>query len=172
MDYIIYLLPLPIMVLWMIGGQFLKGARRFGVPGISTIIFILNRFFGSPNSPQEEEEKKNMKVREWVAIGIYAVVLPFLLAVGYGENSWLRKKLGGNDLTTRATYGTMLSIPLGIFIALTQVSPWKYLIIVIALIGAFLIRAGSLGKIGKYDILIEDMVRSLTFGSSLVFILV
>jgi hypothetical protein len=172
MDYLIYLLPVPVMILWMIGGQFLKGARRFGVPGISTIVLILNKFFGSSQNATEEREKRNMNMREWVAIGVYAIVLPFLLAVGYGESSWLRRVLGGNDLTTRATYGTMLSLPIGVYIMLTPVSPWKYGVIVVALILAFLVRAGSLGKIGKYDVLVEDIVRSLTFGGSLVFVLV
>ena len=38
-------------------------------------------------------------------------------------------------------------------------------------VGAFLIRAGSLGKIFNYDILIEDVVRSLTVGYCLQWIL-
>ncbi len=172
MDYLIYLLPVPVMLLWLASGQFLKGLRRFGIPGVSTIVLILNKLFSEPKSLKEKEERDSMNTREWVAIGVYAIVLPFLLAVGYGESSWLRKVLGGNDLTTRATYGTMLSLPILVYILLVGVSPWRYLVILVALIGAFLVRAGSLGKVGKYDILIEDIVRSLTFGSSLVFVLV
>jgi hypothetical protein len=178
MDYLIYLLPVPIMLLWLAGGQFSKGARRWGVPGITTTVYILNRLF----TDKDKREKNEAKNREYIAMFFYMVLTPLILSLGYGENSWLRRlveKVTGwdthgakNDLTTRATYGTMLSLPILVYVLLTAVSPWRYLVIVVALVLAFLVRAGSLGKIGKYDILIEDIVRSLTFGGSLVFVLV
>ena len=148
-------LPYLIMVLWMIGGQFQKGARRFGVPGISLVVSLYSQW---------KKDKKNWRVL------VFLLLIP-VLCTGYGVSSVLMR-IFKKDWTVRLMYAIMLSIPYGIYIALTPANTMtQYFIITIALIGAFQVRAGSLGKIGKYDILIEDIVRSLTVGYALQWVL-
>lgn len=128
------LLTLATTFLGMFGGQKNKAARRFGIPGIALI-----------------------------SGGISTRALPLLLLIptlvmGYGESSWLRQTLGGSDILTRLVYGLLLSLPF-LFYGLK-----RFLAAVILLIIAFQIRAGSLGHIGSFDILIEDIARYSLLG--------
>jgi hypothetical protein len=165
---VIYALPYVIMILWCIGGQWELGARRYGVPTIATFAVVLFRT-GKPSE-------------RWRAL-VLLLLIP-ILCVGYGINSALmhlverivpRESFRTKDLIIRILYAIMLSLPIGIYAQITH-SMYKYPIIVIALIGAFLVKSewfGSLQsrlKIGSFDIVIEDVVRSLTLGYAIVWL--
>lgn len=154
------LFPPAIMVLWMIGGQINKGVRRFGIPGTSMIGAVFWRL--------TDGEKKSFK--ETSKLLVLLLLIP-VLVMGYGINSKLMK-IFKKDLTVRIAYAIMVSIPLGIYAIITPNPFWKYPIITTSLIVAFQVRAGSLSKIGVYDVLIEDMVRGLVLGYSLIWLII
>ena len=152
----IWILPWGIMGLWLVGGQLEKGARRFGVPGLALVAGLWEKW--------KEAPKKRMKLL------VFVILIP-ILSMGYGVNSWLMG-IFKKDWIVRFVYGIMLSVPLGIYTTLTpQNTMIHYFIITGLLVAAFQLRAGSLGKIGKYDILVEDIVRSLTLGYSITWLI-
>lgn len=153
----IYVLPIPIMLLWLIGGQVAKGARRFGVPGITMIVGLWTALGDKSKKPREK----------W---GVLALVLLIpVLCLGYGVDS-VFTKIFKKEWIVRLIYAIVLSIPVGVYAVIAQ-ETWKMLFVVPALVGAFQIRAGKLFSIGKFDVLIEDIARSLTLGVSLVWLL-
>jgi hypothetical protein len=69
----------------------------------------------------------------------------------------------GNEIAVRAVYAALLSLPF-------YFSGWRRgLFATVALVAAFQVMAGSLGKIGPFDILIEDLVRYGVLGGLVVF---
>lgn len=148
-------LPINVAVLWMIGGQLIKGVRRFGVPGLTLMVALIDKW---------KKEKK-----DW-AVLVFVLLIP-VLCMGYGVNSFLMK-IFKKDWIVRVAYAIILSLP---FLAYTLLSPQytllQYGIITVSLIGAFQVRAGTLAKIGKYDILIEDIIRGLTLGGALLWMM-
>lgn len=74
------------MILGMFGGQKNKGARRFGIFGLSLTMDGFTK-------------------RSWPLI----LIVPTLV-MGYGENSWLYAKFG-NDNLVRFIYAICLSFP-------------------------------------------------------------
>ena len=124
------------MFMGMFGGQKKKGVRRFGIPGMASIL----GFFS-----------KNKK-KAW----IFILLIP-ILCMGYGENSFLMSKINSDSLV-RIVYGFLLSIPF-IFFGIK-----KWIFTAISLVIAFSVRAGSIMTIGTFDILIEDMCRYGTLG--------
>jgi len=141
----IYLIVPVIVVLYMIGGQKIKGVRRFGVPGAAVIGSIGYIF-----------DDKTKRLRDKLKPLLFTLLIP-MICVGYGENSWLKKKLRYEWLV-RLVYAIGLSLPFIFF--------GKYFICLPLLIGAYQVHAGSLGKIGSFDILIEDILRGTAIGLS------
>ena len=137
-----FTLPFIIMILGMIGGQLEKGARRFGIAGASITAGLVEDF------------RKKKKPKDKAKRLLYLLLIP-TLTMGYGEHSWIRNHLGGSEFLTRLVYAVLLSIPFMAF------GVWWAAIL---LIPAFQIRAGKLGSVGKFDILIEDIVRYLSLG--------
>lgn len=124
----------------MIGGQFWKASRRFVLPAVSVAFSMF-----------KTKERKDRLKYLWLAF--MAVILSF----GYGEGSFLRRLVNGNDIACRLLYGALLAIPfliLGFW--------WALLILPVA----FVIRAGSLGRFNLFnhgvDILIEDIIRGVS----------
>lgn len=122
--------------LGMAGGQGKiggKGTRRFGIPGLALTASLKNFSL------------KNLS---------FLLLIP-VLVMGYGQNSWLYQ-LTGSDTLTRLIYASLLSIPF-LFWGLK-----RWIISFIFLGGAFQIHAGSLGHIGTFDFLVEDLLRYAT----------
>lgn len=159
------IVPLTV-ILYLIGGQVNKGVRRYGVPGIVTTIDILRRLKGA--------RFYGLRKHWWKAL-IMLLFIP-LLAVGYGVDSSF-KKVFKKDWIVRIVYAIMLSTPLGIYTALTQYTLTQHALMVLALITAYSIRTEWLGvwarrlKIGDFDIIVEDVIRSSTLGICIVWTL-
>jgi len=93
-------------------------------------------------------------------------VLPVLLYaidldLGYGPNSKLFKWLKDDELV-RDVYGVLCAIPVFLTCALTQ--KWFSMFGCLGVIVAYQLREGSWGRIGKYDILPDDLFRGLAIG--------
>jgi len=130
------------MIMGMFGGQKEKGVRRFGIPGFGFLVSLKDGF-----------QLKDLT---------FLLLIPTLLT-GYGENSILMGWFG-SDWLVRIVYGIMLSIPF-FFYGLK-----RGFISLVALVGVFQIRAGSLGNISWFgDVLIEDMFRYGILGSLIAF---
>jgi len=136
----IFIFALLITVFYLIGGQTEKSVRRYGVP-VSVLTMTLMT-----------SKDKKQKLR---SIGLLTMI--GVLSMGYGESSWLRKLLGGNDKLTRIVYGLILAIPF-CFVRIH----YAYFLILPAM---FSIRAGKICsfKVGEkdFDILIEDIFRAM-----------
>jgi len=121
----------------MWGGQKNKGVRRFGIPSFAVIMAWLSG---------------NLR---WKHLS-FLLLIP-ILSMGYGVNSILMSLLH-NEILVRLVYSLLLALPF-IFFGIK-----RWLIASISLGVAFAIRAGSLGQIWGYDILIEDIVRYSVLG--------
>lgn len=132
---------LTVIILGLIGGQKQKGARRFGIPGLS---FLAASFNGL----------------SWRNLPIL-LLIPTLV-MGYGENSILMRWLH-NDTLVRLVYALLLAVPF-IFIGLK-----RFAVAFVILAVAFQIRAGVLFSIGTFQVLIEDIVRYATLGGLIFF---
>ena len=132
-------LLLPIFIgLGMWAGQKCKGLRRFGIPGLAVTVAAA-------------KDIKNKKAR-W---RVYLLsLLSFILAMGYGENSWLMKVLK-KDWLVRIVYGMILSLPFLLF------GLWLAPLI---LAGAWSVRLGSFKIYKQFDFLWEDFVRYTCLG--------
>lgn len=135
-----FLFALLITICYLIGGQIEKGVRRYAVPALSVLFAYL----------EDKERSAKEKIRYFLFILMIAV-----LSLGYGENSWIRKLCKGNDGETRAIYSSLL-------VLIFSIVNWHGIILYFMILSvAFQIRAGSLGKIKNFDILIEDICRAL-----------
>ena len=144
-------LLIPIfIVLGMWGGQRTKGLRRFGIPGLATM-FALGK----------DIKDKKARWRHYLLS-----LLSFILAMGYGKNSFYMKVFK-KDWLVRIMYGLTLAIPFLII-------DWRVGVAsCILLPGVWSIRAGSFiinknwtNKEGKpYDFLWEDFIRYATLGT-------
>lgn len=143
---IIYLIIPLTMLCWMAGGQVNKLIRSIGVP-VSCIAVGLLAHMG------------------WYVLPL---ALYGLLAFGYGVKSKLYKWLHDDDLV-RIAYGACCTIPIFI-IACLRGFPERTMMILF-IIGAFEVKAGRLGRIGRYDILWEDIARSLAVSISILAVL-
>lgn len=158
----VWLIPPVTMVLWMVGGQIAKGARRYGVPGFSMVVLLYRLWMVNT------DDKKSSRRYFWIMLGVL-LTLP-VLSMGYGMDSWL-KKICKKEWTTRLIYAIMLSVPLGTIGTITHQTLWEIILIPTLNIAAFQIRAGSLFTVGRFDVLIEDMVRSLAFSAGIVLLI-
>lgn len=141
----IYLLLPVFIVMGMWGGQKTKGIRRFGIPGLATTIAGI-----------KDIKDKKLRIKRYLLL-----VLSFILAIGYGENSALMKVFK-KDWIVRIVYGCLLSLPflvMGVWAA-----PFL-------LAGAWSIRAGGFKIYKDYDFLWEDLARYTTLGSLICYVL-
>jgi hypothetical protein len=137
---LITLFYLSFIVLYLIGGQYKKQFRRFGAP-LSAILYTL----------KYDKQRSGKYKAKYIALAL----LVFLFSMGYGEDSKIHALCGKRDWLTRIVYGLILSIP---FIIINGYLWFCYVVILPAV---YSVRAGSLGKIGRYDILVEDIVRAV-----------
>lgn len=140
-------LSVPLVVLFgMLGGQVNKLFRPIGITLTLIATYLLTGHLST----------------WWICLPTltYGLVLSF----GYGENSKLMKWLKSDEVV-RIVFSFMCCVPVWIVIALTN----NYLSALgaFAIVGAFQIRMGSWGKIGKYDILPEDLFRYLAIGGAM-----
>ena len=135
-------LLIPIfIVLGMWGGQRTKGLRRFGIPGLATM-FALGK----------DIKDKKARWRHYLLS-----LLSFILAMGYGKNSFYMKVFK-KDWLVRVMYGFTLAVPfliidykIGLPAMLLLASAWS-------------IRAGKFKINEKFDFLWEDFIRYTTLG--------
>ena len=120
----------------MFGGQKEKSVRRFGIPGFAFLASLTSNF----------------TMRDFGLL----LLIPFLCS-GYGVNSLLMEWFN-LDWLVRIVFAIGLSLPF-LFYGIK-----RWLIALVGLTLAFQVRAGSLGTIGDFDILIEDIVRYTTLG--------
>lgn len=140
------LLIVPIVtVLGMLGGQKIKGLRRFGIPGTVSLITTYKLL---------KNRKKLTKNKKVTPLEYVLLLLAFILSMGYGENSWLMK-VCKKDWIVRIVYGVILSIP---FLIL------KLWIAPLLLAAAWSVRAGGFKIYKGYDFLWEDFIRYTTLG--------
>lgn len=134
------LFALGITITYLIGGQIKKSVRRYGTPSMTLIYMQL----------RDKNATKKERLR-YLAI----LLLIGVLSMGYGVNSFLRNKICfGIDWLTRVVYALLISLVF--FLAGAN-----WFICAPILIGAFQVRAGVLFKIGTFEVLIEDIARSL-----------
>lgn len=140
------LIGLLVVVFYLIGGQINKAVRRYGVP-----VSLYGMTWAS-----SKDKSKAQRIKEIVLLSLIG-----LLSMGYGQDSKLNKWLK-HDWLVRIVYGLLLSVPL-LIIKFVWFVP-------IILSGAWSIRAGSLFsfkiKDRQFDILIEDIVRSVALFTS------
>jgi len=152
-------LPFGIMVLWLIGGQVAKGARRYGVPSLTLILVLLEQF------------RKGIKDNKKKAITALLFILAVpILSMGYGVNSWIMKLLK-REWLVRLVYALTLSLPLIIYGIINSAGISTLILCPSLIISSFQLRAGKLFSIGDFDILVEDIARSLAFGFSVLFLI-
>lgn len=129
-----------VTILGMAGGQRIKGLRRFGIPGVASLITSFKLL----------KTKKKVYLKEYLLL-----LLSFLLAMGYGENSWMMK-VCKKDWIVRIVYGLAISIPFLFF---------KLWVAPLLLCSAWSVRAGGFKISEKYDFLWEDFIRYVTLGT-------
>ncbi len=128
------LLAIPFITLMgMFGGQKKKAVRRFGITIYSVLHACLYDGF------------------EWSDLA-FLLLIP-ILSMGYGVDSTIMSLIG-LEWAVRVVYALLLSIPFFF-------KGWlRGIIAGVFLIGAFQVRAGSLGFLSWFgDILIEDIIR-------------
>ena len=126
---------LGIIFLGMFGGQMFKASRRFILPSLATIYAATK------------------KKKKWKS-SVYLLLMG-ILSMGYGENSKLRRLLGGSDFWTRIVYGSLVAIP---FLALGKW--WACLILPLA----WSVRAGGFQITATKHFLWEDFIRYGSIG--------
>ncbi len=138
----IFLSIIPCIIFSMLGGQLNKLFRPIGIPISIILIYLL-----SHNHPW------------WCCLP--ALIYAFELTLGYGENSKLAKWLK-DDRLVRYFYGMICAIPIVISCILT----WNLYFLPSSILPviAYQLKLGSWGKIGKYDILPDDLFRGLSIG--------
>lgn len=136
-------LCIPAVVLFfMLGGQIQKLFRPIGITlSIATMYLICTK-----DAP---------------LFVIPTLLYGGILTIGYGENSKLMKWLK-TEQKVRIIYGILLALPVILSISLTQ--RWEALLSIPFVVASNMLRIGSIGKIGKYDILPTDIVRGLAVG--------
>ena len=125
----------------MYGGQKNKSVRRIGIPGFATLSALTDGF-------------------DWKDLS-FLLLIP-LLSMGYGVDSFLTQ-IFGSDSLVRLVYALLLSLPF-YFHGIKRGA-----VASVSLAVAFQIRAGSLGSVGGFDILIEDIARYSVLGLLIAF---
>lgn len=108
----------------------------------------------------------------WTAclVGLTGLSYGLELSFGYGTNSIFNKMSGGIDWLDRLLYSIWCCIPVIVACILLH-HIGRMFISIALLICSFQVHAGTLNNgwklFGKYDILIEDIYRSLAIGLSM-----
>ncbi len=136
--------------LWCIGGQFWKPARRY----ILSVLMAVYAYYAN-----REPEKRRACVVLLAMIG--------LLSAGYGEDSWLKKACGGSETITRLVMACLIASVFASYSIMSHHITWRIFLTFGVNVLAWQVRAGSLCRIGRFDLLIEDLCRSLAFSVSL-----
>jgi hypothetical protein len=145
------LIWLAIVSLWLIGGQCSKWARRY----LIAVLMTAYAYFAN-----KEPQKRRA--------GIVFLAMAGFLSAGYGENSKIKKWCGGSETITRLAMACLIASVFVVYLCLTNGNVWKIPAIYALNMLAWQVRAGSLGKIGKYDILVEDIFRASACAVSLI----
>lgn len=138
-----------VCILWCIGGQFWKPARRY------IIAALLSAYAAFYN----KDPKKRKTAMVFLSLAV-------MLSAGYGVDSHLKRFCFGSETIVRLCLASMISSVFVVYILLMGSALWPIPVILAMNIGAWQIRAGSLGKIGRYDILIEDLARATALSAS------
>jgi len=138
---------LGIIFAWMLGGQWEKAIRRYGISAIIISLIIW----------------RSLNDGIWFLYTPLVFLFPELF-LGYGTGSWAAEHFK-KEWLIRFMYALALAIPISLC-GLLQDKALSLLSFPI-LIASFQIRAGSLFHIGKKDFLIEDFFRSLALSTSL-----
>lgn len=145
----IYAIPPVFVILWLIGGQINKAARRYALPGLAAAMAVGGQLL---------KDKK----RWW--LGLVVLLYIPILSIGYGVDS-IFGRVFKREWAIRLAYAIVCCVPMLTITIFTQ-QWWKLAISTLAVLGAFQVRAGTLFRIGGYDVLIEDLVRSFVLGSA------
>lgn len=133
----------PLVILFgMLGGQINKLFRPIGIPLSIAAIYAIHHN------------------HEWWCI-LPTFLYGFLITLGYGPNSKLFEFLQDEELAIDA-YSVICCLPIVFTFLLTKNLNAAFGILIV--LGAFQIKLGSLGKIGKYDIEINDIFRWSAIG--------
>lgn len=146
-------LLVPIFIIFgMWGGQHIKGLRRFGIPGLAVTWAV-----------GKDIKDKKARWRHYLLS-----LLSFLLAMGYGENSFYMKVFK-KDWLVRIMYGLTLAIPfliidwrVGVASCILLPSAWSLRL------GKFIIYTNKEGK--TFDWLWDDFARYTTLGCLIAFV--
>lgn len=141
----IFITVLPIIVFFMLGGQINKYYRPLGIClslGLGWLIWH--------NHP-------------WGCI-LPSVSYFGILLIGYGEHSLLMK-IFKEEQSVRICYGILLGMPVLVTSFLTG-NLWAILGFPLV-VTSCMVRLGSLGRIGKFDILPTDFLRGLALGCAM-----
>jgi hypothetical protein len=142
-----------IVLCWCIGGQFWKPCRRYVLSlAVTAYAYWANR----------EEKKRRFALVFLALVG--------LLSAGYGEDSHLKRWMGSSETLTRLAMACLISSVFLIYSLLTHHVTLLSGLIVALNVGAWQVRAGSLGRIGRFDILIEDIARATACAVSLMLV--
>lgn len=154
----IWVLVPCVVVMWMVGGQFEKGVRRFGIPGTVTLVAFIEALLAKEAGAQEGEQEKQAG---WKGL-LFLLMIP-VLAMGYGVNSAIMR-VCQVDWLVRIVYASLLAGVLDVEAIVTHDPWWLMVLYHVVLPAAFSVRAGSLGKVGKWDVLAEDIIRGTSVG--------
>ncbi len=138
-----------VVILWLLGGQIHKGWRRYGVPLVCAFYALFCANASLLNSA-------------------YLLLLVLPLSIGYGEHSWLFNWTKQGDGVVRAVCSVLMFTIILLFGS--HISTGIALLVILMQIGTWQVRAGSLGKIGQYDILIEDICRAIALALSIILV--
>lgn len=143
-----WLIPIPVafVALWCLGGQIKTYWRRFVLP-VAVLALSMAYLHFTPD-------------KHWY-VGLPALLFIPDFIEGYGPKSWIYKWLR-NETEVRMAYGAMCSLP--IIGTAMWTGHWWCLLISVVEPALFVVELGSWGKIGKYDILGDDVVRALGLG--------
>lgn len=148
--WIIYISSVILITLFgMLGGQYGPALRKYGIL-VVTLALIAWRV------------STGQVWWHYSAIPLFCTAL-FL---GYGEKSWIMKKLK-NEILVRIAYALSISIPLVITALLNTKGILSYILIPSLIVGAFQLRGGGF-KIGKKDFLFVDLARWSAVGISVI----
>jgi len=142
-------LIIAVNILWQVGGQCWKPARRYIIPVLASIYSLFVKDRG----------------KRW-ACGIILALMA-VLSLGYGEGSDIRKLFGGSDTITRIAIAVLIAAVLVTYGIVAHGFLWSHPVILAVNIVAWQVRCGSV-RIWKYDLLGEDACRATALAVSII----
>lgn len=136
-----------VVLFYILGGQYGSAWRKYGIMSV-TMILVGNGIMNGAHW--------------WVYLPL--ALFSAALFLGYGEKSWFMK-LVHNDETIRWLEGFALGI--GMTACAFLQDRWvASLVLLLVICGAFQIKAGA-SKIGRFELLWEDVARAISLASAL-----